>query len=159
MDKNFEEAFSEVLEVINHSENKIKDKIPNKFIEFLKQNKDKEYVVKIDFKDENWQETVKEETLTILALIYRDYIVSPEKRQELLREEQEEIIKTEKALREKYNPDDIFKKEKNNISSQNTEESVNVDIVVKKESIFDKVKKWLKSILNKYIFKEQNNGR
>lgn len=110
MDKNFREAFAEVLEVIKKSNEDIKDKIPKKLTDFLEQNEDKNYIVSIDFSDANWEYSLKQETLAILALLYRDYIVSPEEREKLLIEEQESFTKTEKNLRELYNPDNIFKK-------------------------------------------------
>lgn len=109
MDNIYRETFAEVLEVLKNSNSNIVEKIPKNFIEFLNQNKDNNYNVKIDFSDKNWDDSIKQETQAILALIYRDYIVSPEERDRLLEEEKEEQIKIENELREKYNPDNIFK--------------------------------------------------
>ena len=123
MNNIYREAFAEVLEVIKHSNKNIKSKIPQKFITFLKNNKDKNYNVNINFYDKTWENTVKSETRAILALIYRDYIVSTEERKKLILEEKEENLKIEAELREKYNPNNVFKK--NNSIQKNYQQNIN----------------------------------
>ena len=103
-------AISEVIAILNHTDKEIVEKIPEKFIKFLFENADKEYNPTIDFYNNNWDDTIEEDTKAILAIIYRDYIVLENERIELLKEEREEKIKNEQELREKYNPDDIFKR-------------------------------------------------
>ena len=110
MDKNTSRALTEVLEVLKHTNKQIIEKIPEKFINFLFENSDKSYVPNIDFNASNWDDLVQEETKAILAIIYRDYMISEEERKALLLEEENERKKEEEALREKYNPDNLFKK-------------------------------------------------
>ena len=55
MENDYGKIFAEVLDIINNSEK------------------------------EDWDNNISEETKEILALIYRDYIVSPEERKELIR--------------------------------------------------------------------------
>ena len=117
MDSVYSQAFTEVLEVLNNSEKNIVSRIPKSFLEFLNNYKDINYKVEIDFSNENWDEQVKKETQAILALIYRDYIVSQEERKRLLSEEREEERRIENKLREKYNPDNLFKNKSNNIEN------------------------------------------
>ena len=145
MDNVYREAFAEVLEVIKNSNQRILEKIPKKFITFLNENKDNNYIVKIDFTDENWDDSIKQETQAILALIYRDYIVSQEERARLLTEEKEEHIRIENELREKYNPDNLFKKQE---QVKNTEEFMTEEVamVEYKESIFKRFINKIKSI-------------
>lgn len=78
-----------------------------------------------------------------MALIYRDYIVSQEERSRLLSEEREEERRIENELREKYNPDNLFKNKSNNIEN-NTNNPV--EMVEYKESIFKKIINKIKSI-------------
>ena len=136
MDSVYSQAFTEVLEVLNNSEKNIVSRIPKSFLEFLNNYKDINYKVEIDFSNENWDEQVKKETQAILALIYRDYIVSQEERKRLLSEEREEERRIENKLREKYNPDNLFKNKSNNIEN-NTNKPVKM--VEYKESIFKKI--------------------
>lgn len=110
MNIDYKQALTEVVEILNHSDKSITEKIPQNFINFLFENMDKDYECSIDFSNENWDNTVKEETRCIIALIYRDYICSSEERNILLSEEKIEEEKIQEALREKYNPDDVFKK-------------------------------------------------
>ena len=141
----YRQAFTEVLEVLKHTSKSIVEKIPEKFIIFLKDNKDDEYIADIDFSKTNWEDEVKQETQAILALIYRDYIVSPEKKSELIREEQEEQIRIEKEIREKYNPDNIFKNKKEETVIENT----NLPVEIKKETFFKKLISFIKGLFNK----------
>lgn len=141
MEKFNKKAVSEVIEILNHTDKEIVEKIPQKFIDFLFENEDKDYVPNIDFYDENWEKFIYEDTQAILALLYRDYIVSEDEKMKLLKEEQEEKIKLENELREKYNPDNIFKK-------KNIEENIqinNVQLVEIKET------SWFKRALDKIL--------
>ena len=138
-DDKYAKALTEVYIVLQNSEKEIQDKIPEKFKTFLTENMEKEYKPTIDFSNENWDDSILEETQAILALIYRDYIVSEEERKELLEEEAKEEERIEQELREKYNPDNIFK---NNI---NTKEDENI---VEEKSIAVIEEKWYKKIFN-----------
>ncbi len=148
MEDVYREAFAEVLEVLKNSNQNIIEKIPEKFITFLNENKDDNYIVKIDFLNKNWENFVKQETRAILALVYRDYIVSSEEREKLLVEEKEEQIKIENELREKYNPDNIFKnrQQSKNVSEENNENAV--AMLEYKEPIFKRIINKIKSIFN-----------
>jgi len=141
----YRQAFAEVLEILKHTSKSIVEKIPEKFIMFLKDNKDDEYIADIDFSKPNWEDEVKKETQAILALIYRDYIVSPEKKSELIREEQEEQIRIENEIREKYNPDNKIKNKK----EETVIENINLPVEIKKETLFMKLISFIKGLFNK----------
>jgi len=101
-------AISEVLLVLHHTEKEIIERIPNKFKIFLLDNSDKDYKPNIDFTSDNWESSLSEDAKGLLAMIYRDYVVSPDEKKELLEEERKEKEKREEYLREKYNPDNLF---------------------------------------------------
>ena len=130
MEKFNAKAVSEVIEILNHTDKEIVEKIPQNFIEFLFENADKDYIPNIDFYDENWEKSIQEDTKAILALLYRDYIVS-----------KEEKLKQERELREKYNPDNIFKK-------KNVDKNMQIDNV---QLIEIKETSWFKRTLNKIL--------
>lgn len=132
-------AISEVIEILNHTDKEIVEKIPQKFINFLFENADNDYKPNINFYDDDWKNSVQDDTQAILALIYRDYIVSDDERKELLKEEQEDKLKREKELQEKYNPDNLFKKKTVEIQTPNNE----VQLVKVNET------SWFKKVLNK----------
>lgn len=114
-------AFSEIIEILNHTDKKVVEKIPESFIKFLFENMDKEYKAEINFSNENWDDTILEETKAILALIYRDYIASTEERKDLLIEEKREREKQEMELRKKYNSNNLFKNKHSEIPNEFTE--------------------------------------
>ena len=85
------ESFSEVYDIINHLEKAIYEKIPKKFIEVIKANRDEKYISKIDYsKDINNQE-ISKGARAVLAIIYRDFVCSKEKKAELLEKDKIEL--------------------------------------------------------------------
>lgn len=144
MDNVYREAFAEVLEILKNSNQKIIEKIPEKFITFLTENKDNNYVVQIDFTDENWDNSIKQETQEIIALIYRDYIVSPEEREKLIAEEKEEQIRIENELRERYNPNNLFRQDDNKLDKEIT----TTNSLIEKRN-----EPWFKKIINRLLKK------
>lgn len=141
MEDKYPKALKEVYIILENSEEKVKQKIPENFKKFIIKNMDKEYNANINFNYATWEDTIMEETQQILAIIYRDYLVTKEEREKLLKEESEEEKKIEQELREKYNPDNIFKKnkEKDNSNDNNTS-------MIKIEEI-----KWYKKIISKIL--------
>ncbi len=131
-------VFNQIDEILKHSSDEISKKLPKNLQEFLKENQEKDYKPNIDFNTDNWQDYLLEDTIVLMGLIYRDYIVSKDERQKLLLEEEIEY-------NEKYNPNNIFKNKKN-IQNQIEEiQSRETAIIEYKEKnflqkIFDKIK-------------------
>ena len=147
IEKEFDKrAFSQVIEILNHSDKNIVERIPKQFINFLFENMDTEYNVNIDFSNKNWQETILEETKVVLALIYRDYIVSSEERAKLLAEEKKEQEEKERELREKYNIDNLFNKKRNEMPDEFVEETRLIE--VQKYPWYKRLYKKILSIFN-----------
>lgn len=136
MESKYTQALSEVWEILKYSEKSIIEKIPQEFLNFIIENKDKEYKCNIDFESENWEESVKTETQSIIALIYRDYICSPEKRKILIAEEIQEQIQREEKVRKDYKYDDIFKNKKINILNEKNDTDL---IQTKKQPWYKKI--------------------
>lgn len=128
MEQEYKQALTEVLEILKYTDSTTVKKIPNKFITFLNENCDKNYKCNINFANDNWEDTLKEETQYLIALIYRDYIVSAEERKDLLIEEKREREKQEIKLREKYNPDNLFKSKHYEIPDKFTENTQLIEI-------------------------------
>ena len=145
MENDYGKIFAEVLDIINNSEKEVKAKIPEKLYQQFEKNTDKSYKVNIDYSREDWDNNISEETKEILALIYRDYIVSPK---ELIKEETELEKQKELELREKYNPDNLFKNKHKEINKEIEKENETA-IVQYHESILTKIKKWFMRIFNR----------
>lgn len=140
-------AFSEVIQILNHTDKEITEKIPQKFIDFLFKNTDDDYMTNINFNDDNWSNTITDDTKAILAMIYRDYIVSEDEKLELIKEEKAEQAKQEELLREKYNPDNLFKS-KSKIEEDKQEQE---NAVTSTQLIEIKEAPWYKRLFKKIL--------
>jgi len=139
----YAKALTEVYSVLQNSEKEIQDLIPEEFKKFVIDNMEKEYEVAINFDNENWDNCILEETQAILAMIYRDYIVSKEEKKKLVEEELREEARIEQELREKYNTDNIFKKNISIEKNTNTIEDTSITTTKEKwyKKLFDNIKK------------------
>lgn len=99
------EAFSEVDEVLKLMPITLLNKIPNKFKEVIHTQKSKDYIPQIGKPLENCK--LKEETIVILGLIYRDFLCSDTEKQILKIRDTEALKEFEAELREKYNNNPI----------------------------------------------------
>lgn len=139
---NTRQAYSEMDEFLELLSDEQRAKIPKKLREFFKEEKDINYNKGIDPKVPIRDQSLKEETLAIIALLNLQYWCEDEKEKQRLKEvyaKNERIY--QEQLREKFNPDDIFKKKTQSIKKEH-EEVKNVEMVLYKEP-------WIKRILNK----------
>lgn len=133
-------AFSEVYEILKLMPDELLDKIPQNSKKFVEQEKSVEYIPVINEPIENVN--LRMETIIIMGLIYRDFLVSDTERKELQERDAKEL---ELYYSEKYSPEKIFEN-KQTLEKKRLEEGTS--IVEYKESllkkIFSKIKKFLK---------------
>jgi len=133
----YSEAIVEVLDILDNSDETILKKIPNKLIEFWENNKSTTYIPELDHSKPLNEMNLKEKTKDIITMIYINYLCT-ENEKDLTRtiiKENEENYQA--MLREKYNPDNIFK-------NKNKLETETLAVVEYKESIFRKIIKSIK---------------
>lgn len=153
----YNEAVVEVLDLLNHTELELVEKIPKKLIEFWKKNASNTYKSNIDYNKKIDEMNLKPKTKALIGMIYRNYWCTPEERKTY----DEILVQNEKdfqdSAREKYNPDKIFEKpqedfivrnkfEDNTLSKEDYRES---NIIEYKENIFLKILNKIKEILLK----------
>lgn len=146
----YREAVTEVLDILKHMEESYISKVPKKFMEFLEKNKDKDYNPNFDHSKKLNELNLKEKTKDILAIIYMNYWCDENKKIEYkkLLNENEKIYQEE--IREKYNPDNIFKKKEEKVQNIQKSDFENLPIEVKKdESFFRKIINIIKNIIKK----------
>lgn len=143
MNRAYEEAFVEVDEILKMMPIDLLSKIPMKFRKMISENKAKDY--KVEIKEPLEEEKLKEETVVILGLIYRDFLASPDEREELQLKDAEELKRIELEMQQQYDIDNVFKKRKNAL-----DDTASTDLIVYKEQGF------LKKLFNviKGIFKK-----
>ena len=105
----FRKGISETLGILKHMEDVYIKKIPKKFISFLEENKDPEYIPQFDYSKEIKEMPIKEKTKDILATIYINYWCTPQEKEDYRKILKQNEQKHQEELRKKYNPDFIFK--------------------------------------------------
>ncbi len=110
MEQSYEEAVTEVLDILNHTRMEDIKKISPKFIEYLKQHSSKTYIPNLDHTQKLKDMDLKPKTKALMCLIYRDYFCCDENQK---KEYNKKIFQAEleyqKELQEKYNSDNLFK--------------------------------------------------
>ena len=98
----YRNALSEVNAILINSNQNIINMIPNKFLDFVKNNMNQAYEIQIDLGKGILEQNISNEAKSIVALIYRDYICSADERQVLIKKELVEKLNKEKMKNEKY---------------------------------------------------------
>ena len=107
-------AMSEVLHYLKGVRKEDKDKIPKKLIEFLEANASKEYICSFDYTKPLKELKLLDETRGFIGIICFNYWCDTEEKKNQFKNrmcENENIYQEE--LREKYDPDNIFKNKNN----------------------------------------------
>lgn len=131
------EAYSEVYAILNLMSWNSINKIPERIWENIENKRDKEKVIEIN-NIEEYQ--ASEQANKLLAVLYKNYFATDEEKEVIQAKEKILYQKEQEELREKYNPDNLFK---NKVSKVETVEN-SVAMVEYKESIFTKIKNWFK---------------
>lgn len=140
LNQKYAEASVEVLDILNHMDVTDISKVSKKFINFLKENASKDYIAKLDYSKELNDMELKEETRGLLTLMYEKYWCPEEEKANLQKIFLENEKKYQEELREKYNPDNLFRSKE--VKFENIENSV--AMVEYKESFLTKIKNWFK---------------
>ena len=143
--KEFAEASAEINEILKYLPKEEVEKIPSKLREFFKEVSSKDYVTNINPNMPLDKQQIKEKTKDIIALIYRNYWCSEEERKELDQKLIENDRKFEEELREKYNPDNIFK---NNVTTTKKEEPEVKEEKIEQSLVVQETEKWYQRFLN-----------
>ena len=140
-------AYSEVYTIVNLLEDEYKNRVPKKIMDFFDEVRDKKFEVNIDIERSLLEQNIERQTLVILAILELNYWCdSEEEKQELLKEFAENERKQEEEIREKYNPDNLFKNIEAILPNKNEEQTALVEYkeegFIKK--IINKIKKLFK---------------
>ena len=148
-DIQYSNALYQVSEVLKYVEEDLKEKIPKQFIDYIESNKSQEYNWNVDTTKPLEEQELLQPTKEILTVIYRNYMCDDKQREELDRILNENEIKYQNELREKYNPDNVFKGRKKENQTPQKEIENDTAIVVYKESLFKKILNKIKLIFHR----------
>lgn len=143
--KELSEAAVEFNCILDHSSQEIINKIPEKFITFMKSIASTTYTFNYDKNKKLNEQNIKPETRGIISLVYQDYICSEEEKNNYILKCKNYKIKKENELKEKYNPDNIFRSKKNVLNTLENNILNGSSIIEYKEKnfiqkIFEKIK-------------------
>lgn len=143
-------AMSETLHYLKGINKEDVNKIPNKFMEFLKANASQNYECDFDYTKPLKELKLMDETRGLISMICLNYWCQTEEQKENFRKHlNRNEIKYQEELRKVYNPDNIFKNKSaddeilihKEISSTNAIVKVEKSNIVK--IILNKIKKFL----------------
>ncbi len=138
----YAKAYTEVLEIIKYFPQEEYEKIPLDRIEFYKKNMDNTYIFKINPQIDLSEQNVSKEANAIIVNLFMDYFATIEQKDKIKRILNQNQKEEEEEKRQKYNPDNIFKKpEKTYAKEQNS--SNNTALIEYKESFFTKFKNFV----------------
>ena len=150
MKQEYKQAFSEVNDIIKIMPEELASKIPKSFKQMVADERDKEY--KTNIQEPLEKVKLKNGTIIILGLIYRDFLCSKEERKKLQEKDAKEIqemkLQLEKEMREKYNPDKIFDRTEkvNQESTMNNISKETALVEIKEEGFIAKLKMIIKKL-------------
>ncbi len=152
MENNLSKAYTEVLLILSYMEQKYIDMIPKKLLELFNEEKDPNYQPDINPNTSLAEQNLQRKTLALLAMLNLNYWCKDEnEKQEMLKMYSENDKKIEAEMRERYNPDNLFKKRENVEQNDEVKEEYTDIIEYKEQNIF-------KKILNRIIkFFKRNN--
>ena len=146
VDEVYQNAFKEVSDILENTDEELIKKIPSKFIEFIRNNMNKNYITNINREIRISEQKLLRETESILSLIYRTYWATEEEKKEFVEEDFKKILDAETRKKENYigkNVDEIFEKR----TSENIEK--NSLIVVKEEGFIKRIFKRILEFIKK----------
>lgn len=142
---NTRQAYAEIDSFIDLLDEYNKNKIPEKLREYFKNEKDEKYIKKINPNQSIQRQNLKEETLALIAMLNLQYWCENEDEKERLKKiYAQNEKKYQDIIQEKYNIDNIFKKNEEIIENKQ-EQKNDMQIVVYKNSTLKRI---IKKILN-----------
>lgn len=137
-------AYAEIDSFIELLPKEEKEKIPSKLKQYFKAEKDKETTKKLSMDIPIEKQNLQEETWNLIAMIYLKYLCEDEEeKKELEQIYDENEKKYREEMKEKYNPEKIFKEREKQQVIQN------LPIKVQKESIIQKIIKFINKLFHK----------
>jgi len=116
LEPRYRNAFKEVDEILKYTDIDLVNKIPKKFIDFLRENMNNNYEFNVQEGLHLNKQKLSEEANNILALIYRDYWATEEEKEEFRKKDEEERKLNEEKLEHIFDRKDNepIKEKKNN---------------------------------------------
>lgn len=139
-------TLSEIHCLLNYFPKMYVDKIPPKLFNLINHFSNSKYFIDVDTEKPLEEQNISEETKNMLIVFKYNYWSNEEEKREIIKQLNENEKKYQEELREKYNPDNLFKNK--DIKAEITEQPV--AMVEYKESIFRRIINRIKIIFKRY---------
>ena len=140
MENSLSKAYAEVLLILSYMEQKYVDMIPKKLLELFNEEKDKNYQPNINPNISLAEQNLQRKTLALLAMLNLNYWCKDgNEKQEMLKMYAKNDKKIEAEMRERYNPDNLFKTRKKVEQNDEAKEESTEIIEYKEQNIFKKI--------------------
>lgn len=126
MTKEFSEAITETLDILQHMDKEYTDRISPRFKKFLEDNQSTTYKPNLDHSKDLKDMNISEKTKNILAILYMNYWcdeANKEKYKMILKENEKSY---QKEIKAKYNTDNLFKNRIKKDSKKQEEKSLSI---------------------------------
>ena len=115
-------------------------KLPTKLLEMIYKNSDDKYNIEVDLKKGLKKQNISKKAKDMLAVLTYNYWSTETEKKDIIERLNENENTYQEKLREKYNPDSIFKdREREAEAVENSNAMIEY-----KETIFIKIKNWFK---------------
>ncbi len=146
IDDKTRKIFSEIDAFLDIVDEKYKNRIPVQLRNLYKDEKLKDYIPKYDASIQIEKQNIQKETIAMIALLHLNYWCDSEEEKSKIRGIlNENEVKYQKELHEKYNSDNLFK-------NKNKEQE---EVVVQELAMIDYKETFIKKVINaiKKLFK------
>ena len=136
---NYNNAFTEVYEILNCLDEEEVNKIPEEVRNVIEKNRNLDYNYEVNYDEDLSNQPMLTETKAILFNLFRDYLSNPEQKHNILKMQKKERIENEQHKQEKYN-NNIFEEKKE------TNKTEKLEITEYKESFINKAWNYIKKL-------------
>lgn len=136
---NYNNAFTEVYEILNCLDEEEVNKIPEEVRNVIEKNRNLDYNYEVNYDEDLSNQPMLTETKAILFNLFRDYLSNPEQKHKILKMQKKERIENEQHKQEKYN-NNIFEEKKE------TNKTEKLEITEYKESFINKAWNYIKKL-------------
>ena len=145
MDREYNYAVAELLDLLRNTEDELINKVPTNLIDIWKKQVPEDYKSKDMLTEEDWENIeLAQKTKALIGMVYRNYWCNAEERKmydEILRKNEE---KRQAELKEKYKEEDLYRpvhQEEATVDEEN-------EMIVYKDNIIIRIINKIKEIFN-----------
>ena len=144
----YSNSLYQINEIIKYMAPNLKARIPKRILSYIETNKSKEFDWQIDKTLPLEKQDLLQTTKEILTVLYKDYMCNDLERLKLEEKLNDNERKYQEELRQKYNPDNIFKDKTKEVVDKITVNE-KTSVVPYKESFFSKIINKIRLIFHK----------